>query len=170
MAERRGGRVAGGPLTKRHLEMLAEVRYALRRFLRFGEDAARKAGITPQQHQLLLAVKGFPGREWATIGEVAERLQLRHHSAVGLVDRAEQLGRVSRKTDPLDRRVVRITLTASGERILARLTALHLLELKLLGPKLALVAGLPRPGHEESDRPRASGSGAGGRRRRGAAR
>ncbi len=132
-------------LTKRHFEMLAEVRYALRRFLRFGEDAARKAGLTPQQHQLLLAVKGFPGRDWATVGEVAERLQLRHHSAVGLVDRAEQLGLIHRKTDPDDRRVVRISLTAAGDRALSRLTGLHVVELKLLGPKLALVANLAAP-------------------------
>ena len=132
-------------LTKRHFEMLAEVRYALRRFLRFGEDAARKAGLTPQQHQLLLAVKGFPGRDWATVGELAERLQLRHHSAVGLVDRAEQLGLIHRKPDPDDRRVVRISLTAAGDRALARLTGLHLVELKLLGPKLALVANLAAP-------------------------
>lgn len=141
-------------VTKRHLEMLAEVRYALRRFLRFGEDAARKAGVTPQQHQLLLAVKGFPGRDWATVGEVAERLQLRHHSAVGLVDRAEQLGLISRKPDPDDRRVVRISLTAAGERALTRLTALHVIELKLLGPKLALVANLAAPREALAARPR----------------
>jgi DNA-binding MarR family transcriptional regulator len=131
-------------LSKRHLEMLAEVRYALRRFLRFGEDAARRAGLTPQQHQLLLAVKGFPGRDWATVGEVAERLQLRHHSTVGLVDRAEQLGLISRRHDAGDRRVVRISLTPAGDRVLARLTPLHLVEMKLLGPKLALVASLPK--------------------------
>jgi DNA-binding MarR family transcriptional regulator len=131
-------------LSKRHLEVLAEVRYALRRFLRFGEDAARKAGLTPQQHQLLLAVKGFPGRDWATVGEVAERLQLRHHSAVGLVDRAEQLGLITRRQSPDDRRMVRIGLTQAGEKVLARLTPLHLVEMKLLGPKLALVARLPQ--------------------------
>jgi DNA-binding MarR family transcriptional regulator len=131
-------------LSKRHLEMLAEVRYALRRFMRLGEDAARKAGLTPQQHQLLLAVKGFPGRDWATVGEVAERLQLRHHSAVGLVDRAEQLGLIARRPDPVDRRVVRISLTPAGERVLARLTPLHLVEIKVLAPKLALVASLPK--------------------------
>ncbi len=150
-------------LTKQHLEMLAQVRYALRRFLRFGEDAARKVGLTPQQHQLLLAVKGFPGRDWATVGEVAERLQLRHHSAVGLVDRAEQLSLIHRKTDPDDRRVVRISLTAAGERALARLTGLHVVELKALGPKLALVADLSRP--EARDGSRSRGSSARGRKR-----
>lgn len=156
-------------LTKRHFEMLAEVRYALRRFLRLSEDGARRAGLTPQQHQLLLAVKGYPGREWATVGELAERLQLRHHSAVGLVDRAEQLGLVARRSDPVDRRMVRIGLTPAGERILDGLTVLHLVELKLLGPKLALVAGLPRARRGGAPSGRGPGHGHAGERPRGRA-
>jgi DNA-binding MarR family transcriptional regulator len=151
-------------LSKRHLEMLAEVRYKLRRFLRFGEDEARKAGLTPQQHQLLLAVKGFPGRDWATVGEIAERLQLRHHSAVGLVDRAEEIGLIARRADPVDRRVVRIVLTPAGERVLVRLTRLHLTEIKVLAPKLALVASLPR-----MDAPAGARQPAAGGRRHGSA-
>jgi DNA-binding MarR family transcriptional regulator len=78
------------------------------------------------------------------VGEVAERLQLRHHSAVGLVDRAEQLGLITRRQSPDDRRMVRIGLTQAGEKVLTRLTPLHLVEMKLLGPKLALVARLPQ--------------------------
>ncbi len=153
-------------LTKRHFEMLAEVRYALRRFLRFSEDGARRAGLTPQQHQLLLALKGYPGREWATVGELAERLQLRHHSAVGLVDRVEQLGFVVRRSDPTDHRVVRIGLTAAGGRALGRLSPLHLVELKLLGPKLALVARLPRVAGDGGPAGRPAGRGQGGTRPR----
>ena len=72
---------------KIHYELLAELRHALRRFQRFSQEAARAAGLTPQQHQALLAIKGFPGRDYVSIGELAERMQLRHHSAVGLVDR-----------------------------------------------------------------------------------
>src|ERR1017187_10959937 len=75
------------PLVKSEYETLAAFRYALRQFMRFSEAAAREAGITAQQHQALLAVKGFPGRDRVTVGELAERLQLRHHSTVGLVDR-----------------------------------------------------------------------------------
>lgn len=158
-------------LTKRHFEVLAEVRYALRRFLRFSEDGARRAGLTPQQHQILLALKGYPGREWATVGELAERLQLRHQSAVGLVDRVEQAGFVTRRSDPIDHRVVRIGLTAAGERVLDRLAALHLVELKLLGPKLALVARLPRVARGEGPAGRPAGQGpVGTRPRRRAAR
>ncbi|MEO6753630.1 MAG: helix-turn-helix domain-containing protein, partial [Chthoniobacteraceae bacterium] len=74
-------------LSKSQYEVLAAFRFALRRFLRFSEDAATAAGITPQQHQALLAIKGFPARDRVTVGELAERLQIRHHSAVGLIDR-----------------------------------------------------------------------------------
>src|SRR6202044_268812 len=78
---------ASSPVTKADFEMLASFRYELRRFLHFSEGAAREAGLTPGQHQALLAVKGFPGKDRITIGELAERLQVAHHSAVGLVDR-----------------------------------------------------------------------------------
>lgn len=104
---------------------LAHFRYALRRFLRFSENAARQCGITPQQHQLLLGVAGHTGRGSATVSELAEFLQERPHSVVGLVERAAQHRLVRRKQDQTDRRVVNVSLTPTGKRILARLTALH---------------------------------------------
>lgn len=104
---------------------LAQFRYALRQFLRFSENAAREHGVTPQQHQLMLGVAGFTGRGSATVSELAEFLQERPHSVVGLIERAMQHGLVRRAQDKSDRRVVNVTLTASGKRILSRLTALH---------------------------------------------
>src|SRR3990170_3336076 len=82
---------------------LARFRYAVRKFLRFSEEAVRECGLTPQHHQLLLGVAGFTGKGWATIGELADFLQVRHHSVVGLVDRAESLGLVRRQVNPDDR-------------------------------------------------------------------
>jgi DNA-binding MarR family transcriptional regulator len=111
---------------------LAQFRYALRKFLRFSENAARTCGITPQQHQLLLGVQGFTDHGSATISELAEFLQERHHSVVGLVERAEQNGLVRRTQDELDRRVVNVTLTPSGRKILFRLTRMHYEEAKRL--------------------------------------
>lgn len=104
---------------------LAQFRYALRRFLRFSEDAARQCGITPQQHQLLLGVAGHTGRGSATVSELAEFLQERPHSVVGLIERAAQHRLVRRQQDQTDRRVVNVSLTANGKKILTRLTALH---------------------------------------------
>jgi DNA-binding MarR family transcriptional regulator len=104
---------------------MAEYRYAIRRFLRFSEDAARETGVTPQQYQLLLAIKGYPGREHANITEIAERMQLDHHSAVGLIDRTEERGLVRRVQDQDDRRQVRVHLTAAGEGLLRRLAQVH---------------------------------------------
>lgn len=114
-----------------HLELtetvrnLAQFRYALRKFLRFSETAARKQGVTPQQHQLMLGVMGFTGRGSATISELAEFLQERHHSVVELIGRAEESGLVLRTPDAADRRVVNVVLTRTGRRILMRLTRLH---------------------------------------------
>ena len=125
---------------KADYEALSAFRYALRRFLRFSEDAARAHGITPQQHQLLLAIKGFPGREWASIRELSERLQLRHHSVVGEVDRAAEAGLVVREAHPVDRRAVAVSLTPAGERLLASLTAVHRGELLRVHTQLAAVA------------------------------
>lgn len=125
------------PLNKAEFEALSRFRYGLRRFLRFSEDAARSSGLTPQQYQLLLTIKGFPGREWATVGEAAERLQIRHNSAVGLVDRCERLGFVRRESIPDDRRVIAIHLTEKGEQILDRLASLHRRELDRLRDLLA---------------------------------
>src|SRR5262249_27012707 len=117
---------------KADYETLAAFRYALRRFLRFTEEGARAAGLTPQQHQLLLAIKGRPGRSWTSIGELAEALQLRHHTAVGLVDRCEESRLIRRVVDPSDRRLVRVLLTPRGERILERLSSRNRRELETL--------------------------------------
>lgn len=122
---------------KADYQALAELRYALRRFLDFSHRAARAAGLTPQQHQALLAIKGYPGREEMTVGELAERLLLRHHSVVELVDRLQRLGLVRRIADPQDRRRVLVRLTGKAERRLEGLSATHLEEIRRLGPSLA---------------------------------
>ena len=108
---------------------LARFRYELRRFLRFSEKAARQAGLTPQQHQLLLGVAGHTGRGWATISELSEFLQERHNAVVGLVDRACRAGLVSKQVVESDRRLVRVQLTPQGRKTLYRLSALHRREL-----------------------------------------
>jgi len=115
---------------------LADIRHALRRFLRFSEQAAERAGLTPQQHQALLAVRGWPGRDAITVGELADRLQVQPHSAVGLVDRLVAEGLLARRTDAADRRRIRLEVTAGGRRILARLSAAHRDELRRLRPQL----------------------------------
>ena len=114
-----------GSMTKRDFEALADFRFAVRSYLRFSDETVRQHGLTPQHYQLLLALKGFPGREWATVGELAERLQLRHHSTVELVNRAAGNGLVQRHEDPDDRRSVRVLLTPEGQRLLALLSPLH---------------------------------------------
>jgi len=129
-------------LSKDQYELLASFRYALRRFLHFIETAAFAAGITPQHHQALLAIKGFPGRESASVGELAERLQIRHHSAVGLVDRLVADKLVRREPALHDRRQVHIRLTRRGERVLEKLSALHQTQLKTLGPELRRMLAL----------------------------
>jgi len=125
------GRVA--PATQRIVAELARFRYGLRRFLRFSELAARQCGVTPQQHQLLLGVLGYTGRGSATIRELAEFLQERHHSVVGLVERAVLSGLVTRTQDAADRRVVNVSLTPAGRKILLKLTRMHYGEAKRLG-------------------------------------
>jgi DNA-binding MarR family transcriptional regulator len=117
-------------------EQLLEFRDGLRRFLHWSETQATAAGLTPAQHQLLLAIRGHEGAKDPTIGDIAEHLQLRHHSAVGLVDRAEHAGLVQRWSDAEDQRVVRLRLTALGRRRLERLSALHLEELRRISPGL----------------------------------
>ncbi|PMS16723.1 MarR family transcriptional regulator [Trinickia dabaoshanensis] len=119
-------------LAKSDFEQLSEFRYQMRRFERFSERAAQGEGITPLQYLLLLHVKGYPGREWATIGELAERLQAQHHGVVALVSRCEALELVKRKVSETDRRQVEVHLLKAGETVLARLAALHRAELKSL--------------------------------------
>ena len=127
----------GAPLSKQEFEALARFRFGIRRYLRFSEETVRRHGLTPQQYQLLLALKGFPARDWATVGELAERLQLRHHSVVELINRAQGEGLVERVANPEDARSVRVLLTRQGERILGRLSALHRDELRRLDTTLA---------------------------------
>ena len=131
------------------LRELAQFRYRLRLFLRFSERAARAAGVTPLQHQLLLGVAGFTGRGWATISDLTECLQERHNAVVALVNRAVGAGLVRKSRDAADRRVVRVTLTPSGRRILARLTRKHREELAHF-PRGRLLPGGPASGRESA--------------------
>jgi DNA-binding MarR family transcriptional regulator len=116
---------------------LADFRYQIRRFLGFSEEQVRAAGMEPQQHQLLLAIKGLPDGAAATIGELAERLQLKHHSTVELVNRLEKLGYIAREGSEQDRRQVMVHLTRSGAGILRKLSIAHHQELEVAGPRLA---------------------------------
>jgi DNA-binding MarR family transcriptional regulator len=129
---------ARDPLTKQDFEALARFRFGIRRYLRFSEETVRRHGVTPQQYQLMLALKGFPGRDWAVVRELADRLQLRHHSVVELVNRAQGQGLVDRTGDPDDARAVRVVLTDQGEQLLGRLSALHRDELRRMDAALAL--------------------------------
>lgn len=110
-------------LSKQEYELLAALRHALRRFAWQTEIEARKVGLSPQQYQLMLAIKGFPNREWANISELAERLQIRHNAVIGLVNRGEANGLVRRtqEADQADRRVVQVHLTPHGEKVLREL-------------------------------------------------
>jgi len=116
-------------VSKNEIETLAQFRYALRQFLRFSERAAREAGISPQQHQLLLTIKGMRNRNWANVAEIAERLQVSHHAAVALVTRAQDLRLVKRAQGKEDRRTVQVSLTPKGEDLIDRLAELHREEL-----------------------------------------
>jgi DNA-binding MarR family transcriptional regulator len=122
-------------------EALADFRYHIRRFLHFSEQAARRCEIEPQHHQLLLAAKGFRGErgEGPTVTYLAERLQLRHHSTVELIDRLVSQGLVERHPSLLDRRQVMVLLTRSGDRILRKLSKEHVRELRETGPALVAV-------------------------------
>lgn len=122
------------PLTQAQYEHLASFRFSIRQFLRFSETAAQEAGVTPQQHQALLAIKGFSLEARMSVGELAERLQITHHSAVGLVDRLVTEKLVVRQSDPGDRRRVHVLLTRRGERLLEKLSHVHQEELRRIGP------------------------------------
>lgn len=111
---------------------LLSFRSDLRRFLRWSEEQAQAEGLTPSQHQLLLAIRGHPGSDDPTIGEIAEHLTLQHHSVVGLVDRAEKAGLVMRGRDAQDHRVVRLRLAPKGRGLIRRLSAAHMEELRRL--------------------------------------
>ncbi len=124
-------------LGKADYELLAEFRYALRKFLGFSKEAATSHGLTPQQYQALLSIQGFPGKDWVTVGELAEQMQIAHHSAVGLADRMETLRLVRRSPSKEDRRRVHISLTARGLGTLEKLYRIHRAELQSTGPQLA---------------------------------
>jgi len=119
-------------LSKNDFAALSEFRYQMRRFEHFSENAAQAAGITPLQYLLLLHVKGFPGREWATVGELAERLQAKPHGVVALVTRCEAGNLVERRANLEDRRRVEVHLLPAGEAILTRLAEVHRAELRAL--------------------------------------
>ncbi|SRR5579885_2523838 len=123
------------------LRKLAWFRYELRKFLRFSEQASRSAGITPQQHQLMLGIGGYTGRGWATVSELADFLQERHNAVVMLVERAAKKGLVTKKHDAADRRFVAVSLTPRGASILVRLSALHKQEVARLQRFLATAGG-----------------------------
>lgn len=135
-------------LSKDAFERLAEFRYRLRRFLRFSEEITRAHGVTALQYQLLLQVRGYPGRDWASIAELAERLQAQHHGVVALVSRCEAMGLVRRAASASDKRQVEVHLTAAGVGMVETLAALHVAELGSLGAEflvdLSDGAGLPR--------------------------
>jgi DNA-binding MarR family transcriptional regulator len=118
--------------TKKDFEALSEFRYQMRRFERFSERAAQGEGITPLQYLVLLHIRGVPERDWASVGELAERLQLQAHGAVALVSRCEALGLVERRPSAADRRQVEVHLLDKGVQLLERLAGLHRAELKSL--------------------------------------
>ncbi len=126
----------GGAITPEEYEALSEFRYRIRRFLRLSEDAAGQAGLEPRQHQFLLALKGLTQKERVTIRDLAEQMQLRHHSVVGLINRLVERKLVERRRGEHDRRQVYIHLTAKGEAILRDLSLFHRAELQATGPAL----------------------------------
>ncbi len=134
-------------ISKVQYETLAGFRYALRQFLRFSENAAQKAGIAPQQHQAMLAIKGYPGRDHITIGELAERLQILHHSAVGLANRLVVERYVRRLPGQNDRRQVYLALTTRGETVLEKLSAVHREQLQRVGPQISQIVKRLREGN-----------------------
>ena len=125
----------GRRLTKADYQRLADFRYYLRKFLAFSEKAAGGSGLTAQQHQALLAIKGASHPE-PSIGDLAERLAIKHHSAVGLIDRLVTNGLVERRSDSADKRQVLLELTPKAEELLADLSYAHRAELRRLAPLL----------------------------------
>lgn len=117
------------PLIKRDFEVLADFRYQIRRFERFSEEVTRSHGVTPLQYLLLLHIKGYPGRDWAMVGELSERLQAQQHGVVALISRCEKQGYVERRRSVTDRRQIEIHLLEKGEQLLDKLARLHRQEL-----------------------------------------
>jgi DNA-binding MarR family transcriptional regulator len=136
VAGRKRAAMRDGELTQADYERLAEFRYLLRRFLVFSEEAAERAGLTAQQHQALLVIKGRRGSQPMPTGMLAERLAIRHHSAVGLIDRLIAKNLIRRRNDSADRRQVLIELTSKAEKVLQSLTISHRNEIERLAPLL----------------------------------
>lgn len=128
--------MSGDKLTQADYEALAEFRLGLRLFLSFSEQAAKDVGLTPRQHQALLSIRGFPGKDKITVGELADHLLIRHHSAVELSNRLEALGLIERSADRADGRRTLLSLTPAAAEILTRMSAIHLEELRRSGPGL----------------------------------
>lgn len=137
-------------LSKADFETLARFRYELRCFMRFSEEVTHRNGVTPLQYALMLQIRGFPGRAWATVAELAERLQAKHHGVVSLVTRCELAGWVRRAASRGDKRLVEIHLTALGGECLERLARLHRDELRSIRAGFS-VLGLPRDEHQGSE-------------------
>lgn len=131
-------KIPGRKASKSDFEKLAHFRYEIRRYLRFSEEVSRQHGITSLQYLLLLQIMGFPGRDWATVGELAERLQAQHHGVVSLVSRCETIGLVERSTGSSDKRVVEVRLTKKGSECLDKLARLHRRELLSLRGEFAM--------------------------------
>ncbi|MBR0914014.1 MarR family winged helix-turn-helix transcriptional regulator [Bradyrhizobium japonicum] len=129
----------GGAMREADYAALAQFRYQLRTFLAFSETAAQNAGLTPQQHQALLAIKGLAAPDGASVGDIARFLLIRHHTAVELVDRMAKLKLIGREADPQDARRVLVRLTAKGEQKLRSLSRIHLDELGAAAPALAKI-------------------------------
>ena len=137
-------------MAKPDFEALAKFRYQLRLFLRFSEELCNKNDITPLQYQLLLQIKGYPGRAWATLTELAERLQAKHHGVVALVSRCESLGLVQRRSSTTDLRQVEVHLTEEGERTVERLARQHRDELETFLVYCGQASGLSPEGALEA--------------------
>ena len=138
-------------LSKKEFETLSHFRYQLRRFLRFSEKVTHDLGVTHLQYLLLLHIKGYLGREWATIGELAERLQSHHHGVVSLVSRCEKMGLVYRQQGEADRRIVEVHLTPAGEKIVGQLARMHRDELLKLQGIFQVPGSSELLGDEEGD-------------------
>jgi DNA-binding MarR family transcriptional regulator len=154
-------------MSKADFETLARFRYQLRRFLRFSEEVTRRKGITMLQYLLLLQIKGYPGRQWASVGELAERLQAKHHGVVSLITRCEAAGLVRRSVSSGDKRRVEVRLTRTGERCVEQLARLHRSELTSLRGEFAVpdLTAFDLPGNAGSRRPAAGNARGGGRKR-----
>ena len=138
-------------LSKKEFETLSHFRYQLRHFMRFSEEVTRELGVTHLQYLLLLHIKGYLGREWATIGELAERLQSHHHGVVSLVSRCEKMGLVYRQQGEADRRIVEVHLTPAGEKTVGQLARMHRDELLKLQGIFRVPESSELLGDEEGD-------------------